>query len=168
MRKLNIKHLSIVALSVSLAMVLSFVESLIPVFVAVPGIKMGLANIVTVFLLYTLGAKHAGGVSLVRICLSALLFGSVFSFAYSLAGGVLSFLAMLAVRRIGCFTVVGVSVVGGVIHNVGQIAVACLVMETASLVMYLPVLLISGVVFGIAVGILAGILTHRLKDKLLG
>ncbi len=166
MKKINTRTLTVVALSVALAMVLSFVESLIPPLAAVPGVKLGLANTVTVFLLYTLGAKCAGGVSLIRICLSSLLFGSVLSLAYSLAGGILSFAAMLLLRRIGFFSSVGVSVVGGVMHNVGQIIVATLVMETAALALYLPVLIISGTAAGIAVGIISGILTERLKDKL--
>ncbi len=158
--------LALISISVSLAMVLSFTESLLPPLAAVPGIKIGLANIVTVFLLYTLGERYALGVSIVRVFLSALLFGSVMTLAYSLAGALLSFTAMCLLKRCMLFSSVGVSVVGGVMHNIAQIAVACLVMETGGLLYYLPVLLISGVLSGIGVGIIAGLVTSRLSGKI--
>lgn len=112
---------------VALAMVLSYVESLFPAFVAVPGVRIGLANIAVVFALYRLGFKEALGISLVRVVLSSLLFGSVLSMAYSASGAVLSLVMMAALKRTKLFGTVAVSVVGGVSHNLGQIAVACLI-----------------------------------------
>ena len=112
--------LSLLALSVSLAMILSFVESQIPAMVAIPGVKVGLANIVVVFALYKLGWKEAAGISLLRVLLVSLLFGHVASLMYSAAGAVLSLLGMILLRRIPQFGCVAVSVTGGVLHNIGQ------------------------------------------------
>ena len=161
---MNVKNLTTLSLSVALAMLLSFVESQIPPLAAVPGVKMGLSNIVTVFLLYTLGVKSAALVSFVRVCLASLLFGSAVSLLYSLSGAVLSFLVMLLLKKIGRFSTVGVSVAGGVFHNAGQIIAAALIMETALIASYLPVLIVSGTIAGVCVGVLAGMLTARLKD----
>ena len=161
---MNVKKLTTLSLSVALAMLLSFVESQIPPLAAVPGVKMGLSNIVTVFLLYTLGVKSAALVSFVRVCLASLLFGSAVSLLYSLSGAVLSFLVMLLLKKIGRFSTVGVSVAGGVFHNAGQIIAAALIMETALIASYLPVLIVSGTIAGVCVGVLAGMLTARLKD----
>ena len=144
-------------------MILSFVESLIPPLVAVPGVKIGLANIVTVFLLYTLGWRAAGCVSLIRVLLSALLFGNVQSLIFALSGAALSFIVMVVVKRLLPFGKVGVSVLGAVAHNAGQVAAAVIVMETAALAYYFIPLVISGTVAGVFVGILAAILTIRLE-----
>ncbi len=163
---MNVKKLTALSVSVSLAMILSFIESQIPPLVAVPGVKIGLSNIVTVFLLYTYGAREAGAVSLVRVVLSSLLFGSAVSLIYSLSGAVLSFAVMCIFKRLACFSAVGVSVLGGVFHNAGQITAACFIMENAAISLYLAPLVISGVLAGIAVGVLAGILTVKLKDKI--
>lgn len=165
-KKLDITRLCTLAVCVSLAMIFSFIESQIPPLVAVPGVKIGLANIVSVFLLYTYGAKDAGCVSLIRVVLSSILFGSLVSLIYSLSGAILSLLIMIIFRRIGCFSSVGVSVLGGVFHNVGQVVAACIVMSTPSIAIYLPVLLVSGVISGTAIGLVAGLLTKRLDGKL--
>lgn len=159
-------RLTTLAIATSLAMVLSFLESLLPPLVAVPGVKIGLSNIVTVFLIYTLGKRDAAAVSAVRVSLSSLLFGSAVSFLYSLSGALLSYLLMILSKRLLPFGTVGVSVLGGVAHNVGQVAAAILIMENAYIAYYLPPLLISGVLAGVLVGAAAGILTARLKDKI--
>lgn len=161
---MSTKKLTLLSISVALAMLLSFIESQIPPLVAVPGVKIGLSNIVTVFLIYKLGIREAASVSIIRIVLSSLLFGSFVSLIYSLSGAVLSFVSMLAVKKIDRFSSVGVSVVGGVMHNAGQIIAACVIMETAALSLYLPPLIVSGIVAGIAVGLLAGLLLLRLKN----
>lgn len=163
---MNVKKLTFLSISVALAMILSFVESQIPPFVAVPGVKIGLSNIVTVFLLYSYGWREAGSVSLIRVVLSSILFGSFVSLLYSISGAVLSFLVMLGLKKTNWFSVVGVSVAGGVFHNAGQIACACIVMENAAIASYLPPLIISGTVAGVAVGLLSGILTKKLKGKI--
>ncbi len=160
---MNVKRLCTLAVSVSLAMALSFFESLIPPLTAVPGVKIGLANIVSLFLLYSLGAPSAAAVALIRVFLSSLLFGSTLSLWYSLAGACLSLAVMIAARRIHIFSMLGVSVLGAVFHNIAQVTVAVIVMETSAIAVYLPSLLISGVLSGIAVGTLGAIMLKRLS-----
>lgn len=162
----RVKKLCVLSVSVSLSLVLSFLESLIPPLVAVPGVKIGLANVVTVFILYTLGAPSAALVSLVRVLLSALLFGSAVSFWYSLSGAALSLLLMSLAKSTRLFSSVGVSIVGGVAHNVGQTLAAMAILESAAIAVYLGPLLVSGVLAGIAVGAAAGVLNLRLGKRL--
>ncbi len=147
---------------IALAMVLSFIESQIPAFVAVPGMKLGLANIAIVFALYSLGFREALGVSLIRVVLSAILFGSVVSGLYSAAGAILSLLGMALLKKSGFFGTVGVSVSGAVLHNLGQIGIACFILRTQALVYYLPFLILSAVVAGVVIGIIAAVLVERL------
>ena len=160
---MNTKKLATLAVTVSVAMILSFVESRIPAFVAIPGVKVGLANIAVIFALYKLGWREAITVSVIRVFLVSLLFGSVVSLAYSFAGAVLSLSLMLLLKKIGIFTEVAVSVVGGIAHNVGQILVAFLLLETGVVFYYLPFLMVSGVIAGIAVGVAAALLIKRIK-----
>ena len=150
----------------ALALILSYVESLIPAFVAVPGVKMGLANIVVVFALYTLGPGEAAIVSIIRVLLSSLLFGSLLSLSYSAAGAVISLLSMIILMKTKIFGVTSVSVTGGVFHNLGQILVACLVLETDVLLYYLPVLIVSGTITGAVVGIASSIVIKRLQKSI--
>jgi len=157
------KRIALLGISVALAMVLSFVESLIPAFVAIPGIKVGLPNIVIVFLLYSLGWQYAAAVSLVRVVLVSILFGNVQIMLFSLAGAALSLLGMALLKKTKLFSSVAVSVVGGVLHNIGQIAVAVLWTQTPQVVLYLPILLITGTVAGVVIGLVAGLLTKRLE-----
>ena len=160
---MTVKKLTSLSVAVALAMVLSFIESLIPPLVAVPGIKIGLANIVTVFLLYVFGWREAASVSLIRVLLSALLFGSAVSLIYSLTGAILSFVGMLLLKKLPISSEVSVSIVGGVLHNAGQIGAASVIMESAAIIGYLPPLIISGTVAGVAVGTLAALLVKKLK-----
>ena len=157
------RKVALYGLLTALAMILSYVETLVPLSVAVPGIKIGLANIAVVFALYRLGWKDAAAVSAVRVLLVSLTFGNAFSMIYSLAGAALSLAAMTAAKACGRFGSVGVSVLGGVLHNVGQILVAVFVLETARLAYYLPILCVSGVTAGVFVGIVAGLLVKRVK-----
>lgn len=157
------KNIALFGLLVALALVLSYLESLVPMSFAVPGVKMGLPNIAVVFALYRLRFRDAAAISLLRVVLAALLFGNVFSLAYSAAGAVLSLLVMLWLFRSGKFSATGVSVAGAVAHNAGQILVAVFVLETGRLVYYLPVLCISGVVAGICIGLLSALLVKRVK-----
>ena len=158
--------ITVMALAIALAMVLSFVESQIPAFVAVPGVKVGLANIAVVFVLYKLGWKEAVVISLVRVFMVSLLFGSIMSLFYSVAGAVLSLAGMILLKRSGLFSHVAVSVAGGVLHNVGQIAMACVILETNVIKYYLPFLVFSGVVAGIVVGLVAAVMIKRVNIKL--
>ena len=150
---------------IALAMVLSFIESQIPAFIAVPGLKLGLANIAVVFALYRLGFREALGVSLIRVVLSAILFGSVVSGLYSAAGAVLSLAGMALLKKTGFFGTVGVSVSGAVLHNLGQIGIACLILRTQALVYYLPFLILSAVAAGVVIGIVSAVLVERLGGK---
>ena len=153
-------------LLVALSMILSYVESLIPAFVAVPGVKVGLANIVVIFALYTLGPIEALIVSLLRVILSSFLFGSVLSLLYSLSGALLSLGGMILMKKLKIFSTTVVSVTGGVLHNVGQILVACLVLETDVLLYYLPILILSGVITGAVIGIIASLVIKRLENNI--
>ncbi|HIX72386.1 MAG TPA: Gx transporter family protein [Candidatus Anaerobutyricum stercoripullorum] len=146
----------------ALALVAGYVEQLLPINLGVPGVKLGLANIVTMVLLYTMGVRAASGITAIRVLLSGILFGTGFSIVYSAAGAALSIFVMAFLKRTKRFSCVGISVAGGVFHNVGQILVAVLVLETGALVYYLPVLILSGLAAGIVIGIISGILIRRL------
>ena len=159
------RKLTTLALTTAVAMVLSFVESQIPAFVAIPGVKIGLANIAVVFALYKMGWKEAVLISLVRVLMISILFGSVASLMYSLAGAILSLLGMGLLKKIDKFSEVAVSVCGGVLHNIGQIIMASIILETAALRYYLPVLMLSGIMAGVVIGIVAGIMVKRIKLK---
>lgn len=157
------KRLTLCALLTALAMVCGYIETLVPLSAAVPGVKLGLANIVVMFALYSLGWADACAISLVRVLLVSLTFGNAFSLAYSAAGAALSLAVMLPLKKCGKFGVTGVSLAGGVAHNVGQIIVAILVLGTSRLVYYLPVLLVSGLVAGICTGAAAGLAIKRVR-----
>ena len=148
-------------IALALTAVLSFADSCISAAFPIPGIRLGLANIAVIFALYKLGAKEAVAVSLVRIVWMAILFGNVMTLAYSVAGAALSLTAMILLKRLDRFSTVRVSVIGGILHNTGQILVAMLIMETAQIVYYLPILCVSGVAAGVAVGIVSAILVKR-------
>ena len=165
-KKNGTKRLVTLSILVSVAMILSYVESLVPPIVAVPGVKLGLSNIATVFALYTLGAPAAVTVSLLRVMLSSLLFGNFVALIYSLSGAILALSFMILLRRTAAFSSVGVSVVGGVSHNAGQIIAACIVMENAAISLYLPPLILSGTVAGVAIGIASGVLVKKTEKFL--
>lgn len=157
------RRVAFLGLFIALAMILSYVESLIPPLVAVQGVKIGLPNLVIMFMLYQVGSREAITVSLIRVVLVSLLFSSAMSMAYGLAGAALSLTGMMLLKKTNLFSCITVSVVGGVLHNIGQIAVAILITGTKQLVLYLPVLLISGVIAGVAIGICAGLLIKRFE-----
>lgn len=159
------KKIAVLALAIALAMILSFVESQIPAFVAIPGVKVGLANIAVVFVLYKLGWKEAVLISLVRVFMVSVLFGTAVSLFYSVAGAVLSLTGMVLLKKTGLFSTVAVSVTGGVLHNVGQILMACLLLETNVIVYYLPFLILSGVIAGVVIGVVSAIMVNRVQVK---
>lgn len=137
----------------ALAMIFSYLESLIPLPIGIPGIKLGLANLLVVVAMYKIGEKEAFAISIVRIILSGFLFANLFSIIYSLAGGILSFFVMWLLKKQGSFSVFGVSMAGGVSHNVGQILIAMYVVETFSVAYYIPVLLVAGLLTGFVIGV---------------
>ncbi len=157
---------AVIGLLLALAFLFSWIESLLPISLGVPGVKLGLANLVVIVAMYVITPAEAFGLSMLRVLLTAFTFGNLSSMLYSLAGAVLSFLAMLAAKRTGWFSMQGVSVLGGVFHNVGQILTAMLILETAQLISYLPVLMISGIAAGLVIGLLAGMVTRRVKKSL--
>lgn len=164
MRKSKAGKVAFYGMFVALAFVFSYVEVLIPFSFGIPGIKLGLANIVVLTALYAMGVKEAFVISCVRIILVGFTFGNMSSLLYSLAGGLLSWLIMCICKKVKIFSVIGVSVAGGIAHNIGQIAVAAIVLQTISLSYYLPVLLIAGTITGLLIGILGvGLLKVQMK-----
>lgn len=157
------KKVATYGLLVALAFILSYIESLFPLSLAIPGIKLGLANLVVVTALYSMGARDALILSLLRILLVGFTFGNLSMMLYSLAGGMLSWLMMTIFRKTGFFSMTGVSIIGGIAHNIGQIGVAILVVETFDIAYYLPFLLIAGVITGAVIGILGVIINKRVK-----
>ena len=154
-----------VALTISFALILSFVESKIPAFVAIPGVKVGLANIAVIFTLYKFGLKEAVTVSIIRIVIVSMLFGSAVSLMYSAAGAILSLTSMVLLKKLTPLGEIAVSVCGGVMHNVGQIVMASILFDTNLVVYYMPFLIFSGTVAGIAVGAASAILIKRIDLK---
>ena len=159
----RVKKMTSLALTVSFALVLSFIESRIPAFVAIPGIKAGLANIAVIFCLYKFGLKEAITVSVLRVVIVSMLFGSPVSFIYSAAGAILSIFSMVTLKKTTRLAEVAASVVGGVMHNVGQITMASILLDTNVVIYYLPVLIFSGTVAGIVVGVASAVLIKRIN-----
>lgn len=141
-------------------------ESLIPFYFGIPGVKLGLTNVVVVLMLYCVGTKEALAISVLRIVLAGFLFGNMFSILYSLAGGLLSFLIMVLLKRTGKLGVLPVSVSGGVSHNVGQLVVAAAVVENYNIFYYMPVLLIAGIITGFLIGVAAQEMILRIGNRL--
>ena len=162
----RVRKMTLLALTVSFALILSFIESRVPAFVAIPGIKVGLANIAVIFTLYKLGLKEAITVSVIRVVIVSMLFGSPVSLMYSAAGALLSICSMVILKKLTQLTEIAVSVAGGVMHNVGQITMASILLDTNVVVYYLPFLILSGTVAGIAVGVASAILIKRINVNL--
>ncbi len=149
------KKLSYMGLFLALALLCSYIESLIPFSFGIPGMKLGLTNIVILLVLYYLGTRQALGISVARVLLAGFMFGNAFSIIYSLAGGVLSLLVMAALKKSNRFHIVTISICGGIFHNLGQIIVAALVMENIRLFYYFLVLFACGAITGLVIGVVA-------------
>ena len=158
------RRLAFCAMFTALALIFSYVEFLIPLPVPVPGIKLGLANLVIIIAIYRMGFKYAFTINCVRIIASGLLFSGVFGMLYSFAGGILSLVVMYGLYRTKLFSMVGVSMAGGVMHNLGQLLTACLIVSNIRLMSYFAVLLFSGLISGILIGILAYHIEKRLPQ----
>lgn len=148
----------------TLALIFSYVETLIPIQFGIPGVKLGLANLIIVIALYRMKLSEAYLLSIVRVLLAGFIFGNYFSIIYSLAGGLLSLTVMALLRKKGGFSVIGVSIAGGVFHNIGQLIVASVIVETFSVMYYVPVLLIAGLVTGLLIGIASDGMLKRLAN----
>lgn len=145
----------------ALALIFSYVELLIPIQFGVPGMKLGLANLVIVIFLYKRNAKEAMLLSVVRILLAGLMFSNLFSILYSLAGGILSLIVMAVLKKLETFSVIGVSIAGGIAHNMGQLLIAMVVVETYRIGYYFPILLITGMVTGMLIGVISNEVLKR-------
>ena len=156
-----------IAISSTLAMILSYLESMVPLSFAVPGIKIGLANIVIVFVMYRLGIKQAIAVSFIRLIWVAIIFGSFAPFVYSASGAVLSLAGMAILKLTNKFSTVGVSVAGGILHNAGQIIAAAVLMGTAQIVYYMPVLIVSGLATGVIIGVVAALTVKKIPKSVI-
>ena len=152
---MSAKRIAKMSMLVALAIIFSYIEFLIPINLGVPGIKLGLANLVIVIALYTMNAMDVWLISILRILILGFMFGSGMSIIYSIAGAVLSLIVMCIIKRIKGFSIVGVSIAGGVCHNIGQIVVAMLVVETTGILYYMPALLVAGVITGAIIGIIS-------------
>ena len=166
MKKMTTKKTAQLGVYIALAMILSYVESLIPFSFGVPGIKLGLTNVVTVIMMYTYGIPGALGVAVLRAVLSGFMFGNAFSIIYSVAGCVLSFIFMYILKKTNHFAIISVSAAGGVMHNVGQLIVAANVVKTYSVIYYAPVLIIAGVFTGIIIGIVSDEIVKRIGNRI--
>lgn len=162
MKNSKAKKIALYGMMVALAFAFSYLESLIPFNFGIPGVKLGLANIVVVVALYTMKSGEAFTIAIFRIILAGLTFGSVYSLLYSLCGGILSFIVMYFVKKTK-LSIIGVSMLGGVCHNIGQLIVAAIIMQTVRIVYYIPVLLIAGLVTGFLMGLISKLVIDRLN-----
>ena len=161
------KKLTVLALLSAAALIFAYVESLFPPLVAsIPGIKMGLPNIAIIFTLYKFGVKEAFVVSFIRLIFVSLLFGNIMSFWYSLAGAVLSLSVMAILKKLDLFSLAGISVAGGVLHNLGQILVAILLTGVKEIAYYMIFLAVSGTISGILIGLVSAFIIKRIKLKI--
>ena len=158
------RRLAWCALLTAIALTIFVLEGQIPLSFRVPGMKLGLSNLVTLYALFALGWKEALGILLVRIFLGNVFAGNLMAMLYSLSGGLLSFAVMALLRRIDRFSTVGISVAGGVAHNAGQILMAMLILQTKQLLGYLPVLAVSGIAGGVLTGLAAALLIRRIPE----
>ena len=154
------RKISVISMFSAFAILAAYVESFIPSF-GVPGAKLGLANIAVILALYILDAESAIIVDVVRIVIVGLLFGSMISISFALAGAFVSLTVMIVLKKFFNFSIITVSIFGGFFHNVGQIIVAKILLDSYSILIYLPVLLIVGIVTGLIIGILAKLLYER-------
>lgn len=158
------KKTALLGMLLAFALILGYVETLIPLPFGVPGMKLGLPNLAVLITMYRFGNREALTVNTARVLLGGFLFGNLSAILYSLSGALVSFLVMMAFKRIPCFSINGVSVAGGTAHNCAQLAVAMLVVQTYQTMYYLPFLLVSGCVTGLCLGLTAGAVMKRLPD----
>lgn len=166
--RVDVQRLAFGALLTALALIFSYIEVLIPFHFGIPGVKLGLANLVIIVTLYYLGPRSALTINVLRVLVAGLLFTGLFGCLYSLGGALLSFAAMYAAGRSGRFSVTGVSICGGVFHNLGQILVAAFLISSWKIFIYFPVLVFSGLLSGAVIGVLAHLILRRLPRQING
>ena len=160
------KRVALSALFASLALIFSYVEAILPAAPGIPGIKLGIANLVVIIAMYRLDSRYALTINLIRIFLAGFMFSGLYGAIYSLCGCILSFAVMCLLKKSDAFSVVGVSMGGGVAHNIGQLSIAAILVSGPQIFYYLPVLIISGTVSGILIGWLGWILLEHIPKRL--
>lgn len=165
-RRLNTAKLTLAAMLSCLALIFTYIEFLMPISLGIPGIKLGLANIVIIIALYGLNLKYAMSINVIRIFMAGLLFSGTFGIIYSMAGATISFIAMVFLKKTDKFSIVGVSMGGGVFHNLGQIALAAQLVSNNKIFYYFPVLLFAGLVTGISMGFFSYYLSLKMPRHL--
>ncbi|MGF6375994.1 heptaprenyl diphosphate synthase [Clostridiales Family XIII bacterium PM5-7] len=163
---LHTKWLALSSMFAALALIFSYVEAIIPFSIGIPGVKLGLANLVIIIALYQMNFRYAMTINMVRIFVAGLLFNGLFGALYSLAGGMVSLVVMWALKRTGLFSMIGVSMAGGVAHNFGQLLVASYIVSNLRMFLFFPILLISGMVSGILIGIVAYVINQKVPKSL--
>lgn len=158
------KKIPLIGLFIALSMIFSYIEVLLPLNLGIPGIKLGLSNLVIIVSIYCIGKKEAFFILCFKIILAGLLFGSMSSILYSLSGGLLSYIVMALLEKLKAFTPTGVSVAGGVCHNIGQLIIAIFVLHTKQIIYYLPFLLLSGTMAGLIVGMIGALVIRRFSN----
>lgn len=158
-------RIAVSAMFAALALIFSYIEAILPLSTGIPGVKLGIANLVVILALYNMNLRYAMGINVIRILVAGLLFNGLFGALYSLAGGVVSLTVMWLLKRTGLFSMAGVSMAGGVAHNMGQLLVASALVSNLKMFVYLPVLMFSGIAAGILIGITASVVNERVpKD----
>lgn len=160
------KRVAISALFASLALIFSYIEAILPAAPGIPGIKLGIANLVVIIAMYRLDSRYALSINLIRIFLAGFMFSGLYGAVYSLCGCILSFAVMCLLKKSDAFSVVGVSMGGGVAHNIGQLSIAAILVSSPQIFYYLPILIISGTVSGILIGWLGWILLEHIPKRL--
>ena len=158
--------LAISAMFAALALIFSYVEAIIPFSVGIPGVKLGIANLVVIIALYEMNFRYAFTINIIRILVAGLLFNGLFGAVYSLSGGILSLVIMWILKKTGWFSMIGVSMAGGVAHNIGQLLIAAAVVSNLRMFLYFPILMFSGIVSGIAIGVVACVIDEKLPKYL--
>ena len=161
---MSTKRIANISMLIALAIIFSYVEVLIPISIGIPGIKMGLANIVIVIALYSLNLGDVWMISIIRIFIIGIMFGNFMSIAYSLSGAVVSLTIMAIIKKSNILGIMGTSIIGGVSHNIAQLLVAMFVVSNKVVLYYMPVLIIAGVITGAMIGILSQREVNILKD----
>lgn len=160
------KKITEMGLLLAVSLVLSYFETLLPVFIAVPGVKLGLANVITMLILYRFHAKAAFFFMTLRVVMTGFLFSGISGIIYSFVGGLFCILIMSLAKRFSFFSTLGVSMLGAIFHNLGQILVACVVMENSHILYYLPVLCLSGILAGVIIGYITKLILEKFSEIL--
>lgn len=160
------KDVAVIGVLAAFGAILSYIEAILSFTTGIPGVKIGLANIAVVVALYMYGSKNAFMINIVRIIVVGLLFGNAFSMVFSAAGAIISFVVMVLFKKTNRFSILGVSTVGGVAHNIGQIMIAALVVDSYSVIYYMPALFIAGIITGVMIGFVSKMLIKYIPRKI--